>query len=331
MQSTDLNLLVALDALLEEESVVAAAMRLNLSPSAVSRTLSRIRETVKDPILVRAGRRLVPTRRAEALREQVRSAVEMAQLLLKPDNSINLEVLDRTFTILANDGFVEAFGASFLEYVNREAPRACIRFAPKSAKDVNALRDASIDIEIGVVGDTGPEVRIQTLFRDKFIGVVRADHPLAGAGCPISIEDYVAYRHISVSRRGRHHGPIDEVLEAKGLKRTIATVVPNFPAALVIAKMSDLIANVPAHQTKQARIGMLSFVLPVTTDEIIVSQMWHPRSDADQAHTWLRSCLRLVCVQATRRDPWYTEPSAHLNVLPESTAFNFPCTSADLA
>ncbi|RWC48352.1 MAG: LysR family transcriptional regulator, partial [Mesorhizobium sp.] len=173
MPSPDLNLLVALDVLLNEGSVARAAQRLRLSPSAMSRTLARLREATGDPLLVRAGRGLVPTPRAQELRLQVGRVVEEGEALLRPARLLDLQGLDRTFTLRTNESFVEEFGPRLVASVGAQAPNVRLRFAPKSDKDVASLRDATIDLEIGVAGETGPEIRIQTLFRDRFIGAAR--------------------------------------------------------------------------------------------------------------------------------------------------------------
>ncbi|UCI33837.1 LysR family transcriptional regulator [Mesorhizobium sp. B4-1-4] len=293
MASPDLNLLFALDALLAEGSVARAARRLRLSPSAMSRTLARLRAATGDPLLVRAGRGLVATPRAEELRHQVGRAVQDAEVLLRPAERLDLPRLDRVFTLRTNEGFVEEFGARLVARVEADAPGVRLRFAAKSDKDAMSLRDAAIDLEIGVAGETGPEVRIQALFRDRFIGAVRADHPLSEG--TVTPERYAAGRHISVSRRGREKGPIDEALGTLGLQRTVVCMVSGFSAALALARASDLIASVPERHTAGARVGMHSFALPVATVEVTISMLWHPRLDADPAQRWLRECVREVC------------------------------------
>jgi len=302
MPDTDLNLLTALDALLSDGSVAGAARRLGLSASAMSRTLARLRAVTGDPLLVRAGRGLVPTPHAAALRLRVQELAQEAQAILRPTvKGLQVAALEQTFTIRTNEGFVDAFAARLIAAVTAEAPGVRLRFAPKPDKDVRPLREGSIDLEIGVLGEAGPEVRVQALFRDCFVGVVRAGHPLLTG--EITPERYAACGHVVASRSGRAGGPVDQALEALGLARHIVAVVPGFPAALAVASASDLVGLVTAsylgapqeRQTEAARPGVRSFPLPVPTETITVSQMWHPRMDADPAHGWLRGVLRAIC------------------------------------
>lgn len=296
MTTPDLNLLITLDVLLAEGSVARAAQRLRLSPSAMSRALARLRETTGDPLLVRAGRGLVPTPRALELREHVSRLVQDAEAVLRPAEQLDLKQLVRTFTLRTSDGFVENFGPALIARAGEQAPGARLHFVQKLSKDSAALRDGSVDLETGVVGGTtSPEVRTRALFEDRFIGVVRTGHPLSQG--EVSASRYAAGRHILVSRRGLDKGPMDEALEALGLQREIITVVGGFSAALALARASDLIATVPARHTQNLRTGLHSFELPFELPPITISMLWHPRMDADSAHRWLRDCLRAVCAQ----------------------------------
>jgi DNA-binding transcriptional LysR family regulator len=253
-----------------------------------------LRETTGDPLLVRAGRGLVPTPRALELRERVGQLVQGAEAVLRPAETLNLERLARTFTLRTSDGFVENFGPDLIARVGREAPGARLRFVPKPDKDSAPLRDGTVDLETGVVGKTtSPEVRAQALFRDRFIGVVRQGHPLAKG--KVTPARYAAGGHVCVSRRGLDKGPIDEALEPLGLERRIVAIVGGFAAALILARASELIATVPERHTGALRAEMHSFSLPVPMPEITVSLLWHPRLDADPAHRWLRGCVRAVC------------------------------------
>jgi DNA-binding transcriptional LysR family regulator len=293
MPGPDLNLLVTLDVLLAEGSVARAAQRLRLSPSAMSRALARLRETTGDPLLVRAGRVLVPTPRALELRERVARLVQDAEAVLRPTEVLDLKKLARTFTLRTSEGFVESFGPDLIARVGKEAPGVRLRFVHKANKDSAPLREGAVDLETGIVGTTAsPELRAQALFRDRFIGVVRLGHPLSEG--EITSSRYAAGRHILVSRRGLDRGPIDEALQP--LEREIATIVGGFATALALARATDLIASVPERHTANLRVGMHSFPLPVSLPEFAISMLWHPRLDADPAHRWLRSCLREVCV-----------------------------------
>jgi DNA-binding transcriptional LysR family regulator len=294
MSTPDLNLLVTLDVLLAEGSVARAARRLRLSPSAMSRALARLRETTGDPLLVRAGRGLVPTPRAIELRERVSQLVQDGKAVLRPTEKLNLKQLVRTFTLRTSDGFVENFGPDLITRVTKEAPGVRLCFVQKPDKDSTPLRDGVVDLETGVVGNTAaPELRVQALFRDRFIGVVRKGHALSRG--EITPSRYAAGRHVYVSRQGRDKGPIDEALSSLGLERKIVTIVGGFPAALALARASDLIASVPERHTGNLRAGMHSFPIPVPTPEITISLLWHPRLHADPAHRWLRSLVLDTC------------------------------------
>lgn len=297
MSTPDLNLLVALDVLLAEGSVAGAARRLRLSPSAMSRTLARLRETTGDPLLVRAGRGLVPTPRAIELRERVGQLVQDGKAVLRPTEKLDLKQLVRTFTLRTSDGFVENFGPDLIARVGKDAPGVRLCFVQKPDKDSTPLRDGIVDLETGVVGNTAaPELRVQALFRDRFIGVVRKGHPLSRG--KITPARYAAGRHVYVARQGRDRGPIDEALGLLGLERGIVTIVGGFPAALALARASDLIASVPERHTGNLRAGMHSFPLPVPAPQITVSLLWHPRLHADPAHRWLRGVVLDACATA---------------------------------
>jgi len=290
----DFNLLITLDVLLAEGSVARAAKRLQLSPSAMSRALARLRETTGDPLLVRAGRGLVPTPRAQALREQVSRLVQDAHAVLRPAHALDLAQVERTFTLRTSEEFVENFGPALLARIAREAPGVRLRFVSKTDKDSRLLREGSVDLETGVVDpDASPEVLTQALFRDRLIGVVRSGHPLSQGY--ISAERFAQGRHVYVSRRGQERGQIDDGLEALGLTRQIGTVVAGFATAIALARDTDLIASVPERYTAHQREGLYSFALPLTLAPFTVAMLWHPRLDADLAHRWLRGCVREVC------------------------------------
>jgi DNA-binding transcriptional LysR family regulator len=296
MSRPDLNLLVTLDVLLAEGNVARAAQKLRLSPSAMSRALARLRETTGDPLLVRAGRGLVPTPRAIELREKVSQLVLETEGVLRPAEKLDLKQLQRTFTLRSSDGFVENFGPELIARIRKEAPGVRLRLLLKPDKETTSLRDGTVDLETGVIDkSTGPEVHTQALFRDSFVGVVRKGHSFCkGEMTPAR---YASGQHVFVSRRGTDKGQIDEALKQLGLERDITTIVSGFSAALALVRGTDLITSVPERHTENLRKDLYSFPLPVSVPTITVSMLWHPRLHADAAHRWLRGCLRDICAE----------------------------------
>ena len=296
MTRLDLNLLFMLDVLLAEGSVARAALRLNLSPSAMSRALARLREATGDPLLVRAGRGLVASPRALELRDSVSQLVRDAEAALRPAGRLDPGQLNRTFTVRASEGFVENFGATLLSRIAEEAPGVRLHFLHKLEKDSGPLRDGSVDLETGVVDKAiGPEVRVQGLFRDRYIGVVRVGHPLING--EITGSRFAAAKHVHVSRRDGDRGPIDDALADMGLERQISTIVGGFSAALALARATDLVACVHERHTGVLYAGMQSFGLPLPIAQFTLSLLWHPRLDGDPAHRWLRRCVRDACAE----------------------------------
>lgn len=305
MQDVDLNLLTALDVLLVERSVTKAAHQLGLSPSAMSRTLSRLRIATGDQLLVLAGRTLVPTPYAEQLSERVHELARNSRAVLQPAKAtLNVATLERTFTIRANDGFVDLVGASLMEVITQTAPRVRIRFISKPDKDAQPLREGMIDLEVGVIGTPAPEVKTRLLFQDRFVGICRTGHPILkkpGA----TAKRYITYQHVVVSRKPQFSGPVDDALGRLGLHRTIAMIVPTYANAMQIVRHSDILGLIPYSYFGNAsmkdgaiRADLQYYELPVSTPQIKISAIWHPRVHADPAHRWLRDTILTICKSA---------------------------------
>ncbi|MGG4604080.1 LysR family transcriptional regulator [Paenalcaligenes sp. Me131] len=297
MARPDLNLLHALDALLEEGSVIGAARRMNLSPPAMSRTLGRIRDTLGDPVFVQAGRKLVPTPRALELREQVSAAVKQASQLLSSATDVDLKTLDRRFNVRANDMFVGLHSGRLLEAMAVDMPRAMLRFSPEEDDvDDEALRSGRIDLFISASRKLGPEIRVQPLFTSTFVGIAREDHPIFEDD--ITPERFIRWGHIGVSRRGKFFGPIDTALEELGLSRHVSLVVPTPYTAFFALQDSDLLLLLPeslARSAVRAGLRIKLFDIPVALETVVFTQAWHPRLQSDPAHQWLRRTIRALC------------------------------------
>ncbi|MGE3345548.1 MAG: LysR family transcriptional regulator [Vicinamibacterales bacterium] len=296
MPTPDLNQLFVLDAVLRDNSVVRAAHRLQLSPSAMSRALARVRETVGDPILVKAGRGLVPTPRALEIRERIDALIQEAQAVLLPTRAPDLRRVMRTFTLRSSEGFAETFGPAVITRVMAEAPGIHLKFVPRTSRDASGLRDGTVDLETGVVDDTtSPELRRVPLFEDRLVGVVRSDHALRKRR--ITAAAYAAAAHVGISRATVDQGWVEDALGTLGLERRVAASVSGFATAIAIARRSDLVATVPERHTGALRNGLHTFKVPVPLPTIKVSMLWHPRMHADPVHAWLRDCVR-SCVLA---------------------------------
>lgn len=288
----DLNLLTALDALLEEGSVAGAAARLYLSEPAMSRALGRIRRATGDQILVRTGRGMTPTPRALAMRDEVHSLVQRAQATLAPERELALDALERTFTLRCHDALTMTVGPHLLNAMQAHAPKVTLRLLPEASTDTNELRHGQIDLEVGSAESTLPDIRFENIGYVQFVVALRLDHPLMQG--KLTAERYAQAQHVIVSRRGRLHDPIDDALASLGLRRRVVAAAPTSAAALHFVRHSDLIVAVPKHLsgpgTSAPDLGTLP--LPLDVRPVAINQAWHQRYDNDQAHIWLRGLVR---------------------------------------
>lgn len=301
MKTYDLNLLRVLDAVLEAGSVSGAAQRLHLSVPATSHALARLRELVGDPLLVRAGRRLVPTPRAQALREPVAQWVAQTHSLLAPGGSDDLATLTRAFVIRAPEGMAIGFGAPLAMAMRQTLPRATLRFAPESLDDPDALRDGRVDLDIGHLRPREPEVVCVDLGGQRQVAVVRRGHPLAAR--PLTAKRYASALHVDFQRRAGVVSVVDDALAELGLSRTIVLSVPQAQVSAIIAAGSDLVATL-SERVARAVAGALGLqVLPLAfaPNPQPLLMTWHPRHAADPAHIWLRQTFLRLLSEAARR------------------------------
>jgi DNA-binding transcriptional LysR family regulator len=287
----DLNLLRVFDALLQEGSVTAAAERLHLSIPATSRALGRLRRAMDDPILVRAGRGLAPTPFALRTAPRVRSLLDEASALVNADRALAIGELERTFTIRINDGVAATSVTAAVDATAAVAPGVVLRFVPEGSESADALRDGSVDLDIGVDDDTDPDIRTAPLYRERLVGIVRADSPL---GRRPTLRQLCQHPHVSASRRGRARGPLDDALAAAGLHRRVAAVVPTSAVAVLLVASSHYVGLVPQRLAEQygRSLDIRWFPIPAALPPIQIRLLWHARLDADPAQRWLRTTLR---------------------------------------
>ncbi|GGR71496.1 LysR family transcriptional regulator [Streptomyces aureoverticillatus] len=287
----DLNLLLALDVLLDERSVRGAARRLHLSEPAMSRTLGRVRKALGDPVLVRAGRHMVPTPYALAVQAEVSAVVERARAVFAGPGAQDLRALSRTLTLVGNDALAAAYAPALFARVAAEAPGIRLRFLSESHLDAPVLREGVADLEVGVIDTVAPEVRVEHLFDDAMVGVVRPGHPLLQG--ELTPERFAAADHLTVSRKGRMAGPVDAALAELGLRRRVVGNVGTYPSGLFILLRTDLVGLTMAWARPLTDpLGLVTFPVPLELPPLRIGMAWHPRHDADPAHAWLRGCVR---------------------------------------
>jgi len=305
MESRDLSLLLTLDALLQEANVTLAAKRLGLSTPAASHALARIRERLDDPILVRAGRRMVLTPRAEQLRPQVRSLVEDAARVMSAAVPFSPRDLTRTFTIFTTDHVLLVLGPAVDRILREEAPDVCLRFLPSVMEDWIPLRDGAADLSVCVLGHFPAEFRTRQLFTDRFVCVVRTGHPKVGKR--LTLDQYLALDHIVVSPLGRS-SHVDAVLAERGHERRIRRTVPFFNSGLLMAAATDYVLTVSdrAALALAPTLGLRLVEPPLPLSAYSLNLLWHPRLENEPANRWLRDVFvraAKAAVPAGRRGP----------------------------
>ncbi|MCA2218918.1 LysR family transcriptional regulator [Jidongwangia harbinensis] len=288
----DLNLLTALDALLDERSVTGAAQRLRLSPPAMSRTLSRIRKATGDQILVRTGRTMTPTPHGLAIQAEVHDLVQRAHAALHPEGDLALAALERTFTVRGHDALIAAIAPHLLNRVLQRAPGVSVRLLAEASTDTNDLRHGRVDLEIGSAAPELPEVVGETIGEDHLVAAMRSGHRLAAG--TLTVEGFASADHLTVSRRGRLSDPMDDILRERGLRRRVVASAPTSTTGLSVVAGSDLLVAVPGLVCRPMldRLGLVTRPLPFAVPPVPVIVSWHQRYHSDKAHAWLRTCVR---------------------------------------
>ncbi|MET8136235.1 LysR family transcriptional regulator [Streptomyces sp. NPDC005251] len=297
----DLNLLAALDALLEEGSVTGAAERLHVTAPAMSRSLGRIRRTTGDQILVRTGRTMTPTPYAIAVREQVHDLLQQVRSVLAPSRELDLTTLERTFTLRWHDSLVALGGPALLAEVRRQAPGVRLRFIAESSIDTPELRRGEVDLEANANRPAQAEIRADQVAETRQVIVMRRGHPLARAKA-VTAARYAEAEHITISRRGRFDNALDEALARLGLTRRVVATAPTEGAGLEFVRESDLLVTAPESTTHSAAadLGLVLLPLPFELPSARVYLSWHQRYDTDPAHVWLRDLARTALAGRTR-------------------------------
>ena len=290
VQQLDLNLLRAFDAVLQEKSVTAAALRLGLTQPAVSNALSRLRTLFGDALFLRTPGGMDPTPFARELGEPVRQALALLESALAHGPGFDPTSATRAFRFYMSDlGQVE-FLPPLIERVQRVAPGVRLEAVAIDVEDIEkALASGTLDLAVGFLPGLGLPVLRKPLFRDPYVCLMRKDHPI---GKTLTKKKFQDASHVLVSYRGGHR-VIEEALERAGLARRIALRVPHFTVVPMVLQRTDLILILPQRVARvYERQGPFRYLPPpVSIPPADVGVHWHQRFDADPGNRWLRDQL----------------------------------------
>ncbi|CDG84287.1 LysR family transcriptional regulator [Janthinobacterium agaricidamnosum] len=293
MKGADLALLVSLDVLLEEANVTKAALRLNISQPALSAQLARLRELLGDPLLVpsESGRGMVPTARAELLRTPLHDALRGLEKTVREPPVFDPASAQRTFSVAANDNATVVLGlglARRFEAVNSAGLRLAFRSADPQ-QVVGQMERGEVDVILAGSRFLPDALKTRTLLNDVFMLAQRKGHP-RGAGAP-DLAAYCDLQHVIVSNSGGFHGLIDERLALLGMRRRVALSVSNYNLVPLILARTDYVCALPQCLLRRFSDTLDVFPLPLADLDFTLSLAWHPRSDNDPGHRWLREQL----------------------------------------
>ena len=289
IRTLDLNLLKTLDALLDERSVTRAASRLSLTQPAVSGMLNRLRDYFDDPLFIRAPHGMVPTTRAETLAAPVKRILADIDVLLQPTEFDPLSA-SLTFTVAATDYALRAVMVPFIAALKTRAPAIRVRVVPvESDRLVSQLERGSVDAALITPHTTPDELHSRALYDERYVCMMRANHPEAGK--PLTIDRFCALEHVLVSYEGASfRGVTDGALEKIGRMRHVGLSVSHFLVLPDVLALSDMIAVVPS-RIAENQTGMFVCETPVPVPGFTKSMAWHGRTHRNPAQAWLRGLL----------------------------------------
>lgn len=299
----DLNQLPVLAVLLETRQVTRAAQRLGLSQSATSHALARLREVFGDPLLVRGPEGLVLTRRAEALQQPLREALDRLEGAVFAPAPFDPARAERTFSVAAADYLEIELAPNLLRRTRAEAPGIQLWFRSFGDEALKSLADGTLDLLIAPPRPEldRPGLRTRQLFEDNFVSLVRPGHPaLKRRWTP---ELFAELPHAFVAPRGRPGGAVDVALDKLGLTRKVVFATPHFLVAPLVIAESDLVLTIPRRMAAalEGRLGLVQVEPPVELPNFPVAMFWHERSHGEGAHVWLREAV--VAASEVRRAP----------------------------
>lgn len=309
MKNQELTLLYVFDAIMTEGSITRAADRLSMTQPAVSNSVARMRDLWKDPVFVKRGRNIEPTSYALSLWDQIRSPMhELSNAVTA--SSFDPALSRRKFRIAVPDLTLEVIWPELVARLEKTAPGIDLHAIPFSMEgNASKLREAQVDIAISLFAEPDASLRSLWLLESGHALSMRKGHPLANT--PLSLEAFVAARHLLISLSGETHSYVDAALSRRGLSRRVAASVNHFHAIPAVLRRSDLIAVVPEISARDPAFSndIIFRDLPIELDPINLYLLWHTRHDRDPGLIWMRKLLEEII-----GDQWralVSEPGNH--------------------
>jgi len=300
IRNVDLNLLVALDALLAERSVSRAAVRLHLSQPAASALLARLRELFGDPLLLRSARGMLPTQRALELLGPVRNVLDEIDAIVQPRAAFDAASALHTFTLSASDYVEYALLPKLVDFLEHKAPGVRLAVVPLDLNTVaKQMENGEVDLCITGLQNAAAGLHRRPLYTERIVAVVRRNHP--GVRDRLTLDKYCSLEHIQVSVRGSGFSArIDEALALLGRRRRERLAVPHFLLVPEIVARSDMISTLPERLARGYASRLRIFELPLDIEAFTVGEIWHERNDRDPAQKWLRDLLQELALEPTK-------------------------------
>ncbi len=294
----DVGLLLTFDAMLRDKNVTHAAERLNITQSALSARLARLRQLLGDPLFIpsTSGRGMVASPHALTLAPELTRLLDHLTDFVGTARVFAAASSKRVFRIAATDNPVSILAPDLIPQLKAEAPQARLAFTmPDKARIADDLEQGEVDVFIGVNEDAAPGLMARKLFADAFVTAQRRGHPRGLF--PMTIDEFCALDHLLISTSGgQFSGMIDRALAELGRLRQVGVSVQSYALAPMVLASTDLVCTLPRRflQRFEPMLDLVNTPLDLAPFEMIM--FWHPRMNADAAHIWLRQQI----LQSTR-------------------------------
>lgn len=296
IRNIDLNLLLAFDAIFEEQNITRAAGRLNITQPAMSNSLNRLRDVLNDPLFVRTSHGMRPTPRARQLSGPIRNVLDQVRDILRDQWVFEYSTAEKTFKIAMSDYSEMILLPRLSSWLQHVAPGIDIEVVPLLEETLpRDLQNNKIDLAIGFLPYLESGFYCQRVILERFVSVIRNDHPSIRS--EVTMEEYVSYLHVAVGYRGPKGTAIDQALDKLGQKRRVAVRVHNFGTIPPIINRTEFMGDLPLRMAQQSNqmLGLKIIQLPFDVEDTVINQFWHERVNNDPAHQWLRRAIKEIC------------------------------------